>query len=52
MVGAAYILPVTNTRVTVGVSTTATNTKSVTAFIDNIEPNNRYNILGTDLISY
>ena len=52
MVGAAYILPVTNTRVTVGVSTTATNTKSVTAFIDNIDPNNRYNILGTDLISY
>ena len=52
MLGAAYLLPVKNCAVAVRVTTNATATKSTTVTLDPLEPNNRYNILGSDLIAY
>ena len=52
MVGAAYLLPVKNCAFAVRVTTNATATKSTTVTLDPLEPNNRYNILGSDLIAY
>jgi hypothetical protein len=52
MVGAAYLLPIKNSTISATITTAATTTKSTTVTLDPLEPNNRYNILGSDLIAY
>lgn len=52
MIGAAYLLPIKNSTISATITTAATTTKSTNVVLEPLEPNNRYNILGSDLIAY